>query len=223
MEKTVSFSVYGRLNIKFKTWHIFLSLTILYLLIYFTLQNLIMTRQVYYSLLGSRMETYRIDDYINFVKKISIWGYLSQPLLLWLKIAVVSFLIQLPLMIRYTDIPFKSIFRVITLANLAAAASATTKIFYLFVLPVESINQRTLDFTPLSVTNFLDKTKYSAASWGFLSSLNLFEVLWILIVYYGLVNICKLKKDDSMLLVLGVWTFIAVFQFALISYISKVL
>ena len=168
------------------------------------------------------METYRIDDYVNFVKKISFWGYLAQPLLLWLKIVIVSFLIQLPLMIKYMEIPFKSIFRVVTFANLAVAAGAVIKVAYLLFLPVDKISQVTLEFNPLAITNILEKTKFSNAAWGFLSSINVFEVLWSFIVYKGLSTIGKLEKDDSALLALGVWTFIAVFQFALTTYLSKV-
>lgn len=222
MESTLSLPIYKSELYKFKTWQVFLLLMALNLLMYFTLQNFIMTRQVYYSLLGDRMETYRIDDYISLMEKISLWSYIAIPLLLWLKIIIVSFLIQLPLMIKYIDVPFKSIFRAVTFAGLAATAGSIFKIGYLFFLPADKISQSTLEYNPLSITNFLEKTKFSNAAWGFLSSINAIEVLWIFIVYKGLSTIGKLEKDDSALLALGVWTFIAVFQFALATYLSKV-
>jgi len=110
MNNSIAISPNERKERLFETWQLYLLITVITILISFAFQKFIMTRDVYYTLYGKQMEDYRIDKYFNMTKRIQLWGYLATPLFIWLRIAFVAFLIQLPLMIKYIEmiLPLKS-------------------------------------------------------------------------------------------------------------------
>lgn len=199
----------------FETWQLFLLVTVLNILVFYAFQKIIMTQDVYYSLYGSQLEEHRINDIISLSQKFQIWGYLATPLIIWLRIAFVSFLIQLPFMIKFIELPFKEIFRIVTIALFVLLFADVIRFFYLYFQPIEIVTSDLLTFTPIAITNLLDKNSYSDLAFSFLSKINLFELLWGVVIYIGLHRTKKLEKIDYALIVFGVWVSIVVLTFAI--------
>lgn len=219
MSNAVAITNEEKKEIIIKTWYLLLIITVVSILISFAFQKIIMTREVYYSLYGSQMEDYRIDDYVSMILKFQIWGYLSTPLIIWLRIAFVAFLIQLPFMLKNIEIPFRDIFRIVTIAYFILLSEDVVKIFYLYFKPPEQITIDSLNFIPLALTSFLEKNNYSVLSFSFLSKFNLFELLWCIVVYFGLVKTKKLENIDYILIVSFVWVGILALTFGITFFI----
>lgn len=160
------------------------------------------------------MEEYRIDDLLRVIEKFQIWGYIATPLFIWLRLAFVAFLIQLPFMIKYIEIPFNDIFRIVAFAYLVLLSADAVRFFYLFFLSKESITADALMMTPLSITNLLNRNNYSDIAYTFLSRINAFELIWGYVIYRGLYRTGKINKIDSLLVVISVWIGILVFIIA---------
>jgi len=207
----------------FETWQLFLLITAITMLVYFAFQKFIMTQEVYYSLYGSQLEEHRINDIISLTQKFQLWGLLATPILIWLRIAFVAFLVQLPFMIKFIEVPFKEIFRIITIALFLLLLSVVIRFYYLYFQPIENITSDLLTFTPLAITNLLDKNNYSDLVFSFLSKINLFELLWGVVIYIGLLKTKKLEKIDYALIVFGVWIGILVLTFAFNIFIGTLL
>ena len=206
----------------FKTFHLFLLLLLGISINIWITQNYIMTREVYYNLLSDQLEISRIDDYFTLTQKFSIWTYIFTPIVFLLRITFVSLLIQFPLVMKFIDIPLKQIFRIVTLAFIPLFFMSVIKTIWLLLLPTHQITQETLAFTPLAFTNFLNASNYAKTVYGLLSNLNIFEVVWCIIVAEGLSRTDKLKKLDAYVLVLVVWTLILVFLWAFLMYLTKI-
>lgn len=205
-----------------ETWQLYLLITLLSLIISFAFQKFILTREVYYTLYGSQMEEYRIDDLIKFIEKFKIWGYLATPLFVWLRLAFVAFLIQLPFMLRYIEIPFNEIFRITAFAFIALLAADAVRFIYLLFLPKEQYTAEALTMIPLSITNLLNRNNYNDTAYLFLSKINVFEFVWGYIIYRGLYKTGKINKIDSFLIVMSVWLGILLFMIA-INLVIKML
>ena len=188
-----------------KTWQLFIIITAVSLLISFAFQKLIMTKDVFYNLYGSQMEEYRIDDFIKMIQKFQVWGYIAMPLIIWLRIAIVSFLIQLPFLIMFKEISFQRIFRIVTIAYFVFMSADIIRFFYLYLQPSDKITLDLLNFMPLALTNFLDKNGYSDLSFSFLSKINIFEFIWGVVIYFKLKETKILENIDYVLIVFGVW------------------
>jgi hypothetical protein len=200
---------------RIETWQLYLSISILSVIVAIALQKFIMTQEVYYSIYGSQMEEYRIDDFIKFTEKFQVWGYIATPLLVWLRIAFVAFLIQLPFMLKYIEIPFNEVFRIAAFAFMVMLSADIVRFFYLYFLPSESISTESLTITPLALSNLLNKTNYSDIAYTILSKINVFEFVWSYVVYRGLYRTDKINKLDSMPVVMCVWVGILVLVVAI--------
>ncbi|MBZ0182877.1 MAG: hypothetical protein K8F60_10505 [Melioribacteraceae bacterium] len=215
MNETISVEPNYKNERLIETWQLYLLITVLSVIISLAYQKIIMTQEVYYSIYSSQMEEYRIDDLIRFIEKFQIWGYIATPLFIWLRLAFVAFLIQLPFMIKYIEIPFNEIFRITAFAFLVLLSADVVRFFYLFFLPKELITADALMMTPLAITNLLNKNNYSEITYLFLSKINVFEFFWTYIVYRELYRTGKINKIDSLLVVMSVWFGILVFIIAL--------
>ena len=206
---------------RLKTWQLFAILAAINLLVMLILNKFILTREVYYTLLSSRMETSRIDDYFSMINKFRLWGYLAAPVILWFKITLVALLIQLPLMIKFIEIPFKQIFRIVAWANSAMIILSIVNIIHLWNIPASEYTKNTMSFIPLSLMGLFHNLHFSAAAKGFINSINVFELLWVFVIYKGLSRTGKLEKIDSAIIASGVWVGLEIFQYALLTYLNR--
>lgn len=206
----------------FKTWHIFLMIVIGMWINTWIIQNNIFTLEVYYNLLSESLDYNRIDDQYYLMNKLSIIIYFVTPMLLWFKLSTLTLLLQFPFIFKYIDIPFKKIFRIVTIGQIIYLISTFIKTMYLLRLDSSKITKATLAFVPLSITNFLDSSLYSKTSYSLLNHINLFELIWCIIICKGLISTEKLKKIDAALVVVIVWTIIMVFQWALSAYLTEI-
>lgn len=204
-----------------KTAHIFLFIVTALLIDTWVTQNHIMTRQVYHNLLGEQLEAYRIDMFYGMIKKLSVWNYVVLPLVTFLRILFVALLIQLPLVLKFIDVPFSHLFRIATIAFLPLLTLLLIKTVWLLQYPRHSLDAEALSFVPLSLAGFMDASHYSRHVVGFLANFNLFEISWCVIIALLLPKAAKIKKSDAALLVLFIWTVIIVFRFVLVLYLQK--
>jgi len=205
-----------------KNWHLFLVLVLANVLIAFLYQEHIMTKDIFYALFSDQVETNRIDKFFDVTQRISIWGYLLTPVVLLIKFSFVALLLQFPLTIKFIDIPFKRLFRIMMLAAIPLLIGTMARYLWLLSLPVEQITKSVLQVTPLSLSSLIDYTKYTESSITILNNFSIYEIVWCLMVYLGLSKTEKLKKYDAAMLVIGVWTFLLVFQWALMAYLTKI-
>ncbi|MGE5365122.1 MAG: hypothetical protein ACM3SM_13415 [Bacteroidota bacterium] len=204
-----------------KNWQLFVLLALGNMLIALLFQSLIMTHQTYYNLLSGQLENYRIERYIEFSDSMSLWGILFIPVIQWIKTLFVTMLLQLPFIIKFVDIPFSKLYRVVLLAGFVLLLSSLYKFLWLYLQPAREISKEALAFVPLSITAYMNMSDYNPAVFGFLSLFNLFELAWIATIYRGIAQIRMMDRTDTILTVIIVWAGIAIAQLVLMLYISK--
>lgn len=205
-----------------KTWQLFLLALVTNLFVTWFYNEHIVTREVYHALLSERMEADRIDDYFNFLKKVSLWGYAFQPVFLWLQITFFVLLIQMPLVLMFIEIPFQQLFRTLTYASLSMTASAFARTLWLYFFEPPEISLGILNVVPFSIASFLDELQYPLAAFTALNKFNPFEMIWCFIIYKGLTSAGKLEKPSAALLVLSIWTLLLALQWGIIAYLNGV-
>ncbi len=206
-----------------KNWHLFLFITCSYLIITLVTDKFIMTRDVYQILLSDKMESYRIDDYYEMLKRFSIYSYLAIPLITWLKITFIALLIQTPIMLKNIEVSFKEMFKIAAIAHIPFIVLGIARIVILFLTPKGNYTNELFSFTPGSITNLLRRENYSEAAYSFLSNINIYEALWILLIYLGIKRLKKIERLDALIITSGVWLGLTALQFGLILYLNKAL
>jgi len=202
-------------------WHLFVLLVLCEGLLTWFYQTQVLTRDLYHSLLKEQLEAQRIDALFDLLKRISVWGYVTIPLFIGFRILFVAFLLQLPLVLRFIDIPFRQLFRIVAMASVLMLVFEAGRMFHLSGIAAEQMSKADLNWIPLSLMSLLHISSSSAAVQGFFSHFNLFELGFLMLIYRGLIQTGKLKKMDAGLVVLVMWTVIILFQWGLMMYTER--
>jgi len=202
-------------------WHLFVLLVLCEGLLTWFYQTQVLTRDLYHSLLKEQLEAQRIDALFDLLKRISVWGYVTIPLFIGFRILFVAFLLQLPLVLRFIDIPFRQLFRIVAMASVLMLVFEAGRMFHLSGIAAEQISKADLNWVPLALMSLLHISSSSASVQGFFSHFNLFELGFLLLIYRGLIQTGKLKKMDAGLVVLVMWTVIILFQWGLMMYTER--
>lgn len=205
-----------------KTRHYFLLVLAGVLLNIWLFQNRVLTREVYHALLSDRMESYRIDDYFNSAHQFSGIQYLAAPIILILKTAVLALILQFPLTLKWINISFLRIFRAVILAEIPLLASSLIRTLWLMNRPIGEIHSKAFMIAPLSLAGFINPESYPVYSLSLLNHFNIFEAVWFFIITKNLSDKEKLNRLDAFLMVLVVWTFLILFEYVLVLYLSKI-
>ncbi|MBN2318441.1 MAG: hypothetical protein JXR49_05160 [Acidobacteria bacterium] len=210
----------GFSNTKTRYW--FIALLTGVLLNIWLFQNRVLTREVYHALLSDRMESYRIDDYFNSSRKLSVIQYLAAPLILLMKTAVLALFLQFPLTLKLINISFFRIYRAVILAEIPLLASSLIRTLWLMARPVSEIHSKAMMIAPLSLASILRTESYPVHSLSLFNHINIFEAAWLFIITKNLSDKENLSRSDAFLMVLVVWMFIILFEYGLIMYLQKI-
>ena len=205
----------------FPNWHIFIFLAIINFLIAFLASQFIFTKDFYYTIFSDQIELTRIDKYVDLVDRFSFWSLLLLPLFLLIRYAAVAFILQIPLLLRYIEISFKYLFRWVMLASMALTLGQVVKFLNIYYTSVEHISATLFKIQPLSLATIISPEEYASNAIVILNQFNLFDVLWGAILYLGLLKTGKIKKMDAFLLILYVWTFLLVVQWAVLFFLEN--
>lgn len=206
----------------FPNWQIFIYLAIVNFLIAFMASQFIFTREYYYSIFSDQMELTRIDKYVDIINRFSFWSMALLPLFLLVRYLFVAFIIQIPLLIRYIEISFKYIFRWVMLSSMILTLGQLAHFLIIYLTPVEKISDKLFRIQPLSLASMIDPQNYSSNAIVIFNQFNLFDGLWGLIIYLGLIKTGKIRMREAFLLVLYVWTFLMILQWAILFFLEKI-
>ena len=157
------------------------------------------------------------------LKRFSIYSYLAIPLITLIKITFIALLLQTPIMLKNIEVSFKEMFKIAAIANIPFIVLGIARNAILILTTKGNYTNELLSFTPGSVTNLLRRENYNEVAYSFLSNINIYEALWILLIYLGLKRLNKIEKSDAFFIASGVWLGLTALQFGLIFYLNKAL
>jgi hypothetical protein len=206
----------------FPNWQIFTYLAIINFLIAFLASEFIFTREFYYVIYSDQMELTRIDEHVDIITRFSFWSLLLLPLFLFIRYTVVAFIVQIPLLIRYIEISFRYLCRWVMFASVALTLGQAVHFLTIYLTPVENVSGTLFKIQLLSLATVINPEEYASNAIVILNQFNLFDMLWGIVLYIGLLRTGKIKKMDAFLLVLCVWTFLLIIQWAVLFLLEKI-
>ena len=143
------------------------------------------------------------------------------PLVMLVKISINSLILQLPLLIKNIEIPFKKMFRILLLASIMLTFGQLVQYIWIYFTPIENITREQLVVNPLSLAAIVGIENFPSSSVHVFKQCNLFEILWSICVYLGLLSTNKIKNNDAAVLVLSTWTVLLFIQYAIYFFIGE--
>lgn len=222
MSYSLSYEASVKTDFATKTWQLFLLILIANLVVSWCFNEAVFTREVYYNILSERLDTSRIDEYFDFSRKLTVWGYIAQPLLFGLQLVFFAFLLQMPLLLMLIEIPFSQLFRILTISSLTATAFNVVKLLYLLFHDSTEITREALDFMPLSLAAIGNLSVLSKTISFLLGKLNFFEVAWCFMLGKGLIDTGKISIAKAIGVVFSFWTALLLFQLGIVAYFDGI-
>lgn len=207
---------------KIKTWHLFLFIVFVEMIIYYITDNYVMTREFYEKLLGDRLTLDMINTQFELAKKFRGFGYLFIPIVTLIKITLFALLLQFPLLLKFIEIPFSKLFRICSFAILPFIFLQIITTWRSTTIPISELSQQALSVIPFSINSILDPMDYSKSVFQFLGFFHIFWIFWGMILFFGLTKTEKIEKLDGILYTTVVFMVLVVFNFGITSYITKV-
>ncbi len=163
-------------------------------------QNTVTTRESAEQVLGQELSPVQIDLYLSVIREISYTFYLALPLILLVRIFLISLLLHLFLILNRIRMSIKQIFHINCVAFLAVVLKDVAKHLSVF-LSQDNQTQEVLK-TPFSLAFLLQSTEYTYLH-RLLNEINLFEVFWMVIVIVLLRQWRTLTLKQTLVPVLG--------------------
>lgn len=177
---------------------LFLLLILCFAFFIFISEEFLISDNLYYEHYGSQLSFERIESLIKFRDQWKWVFYAILPLLYVLKFAILSTWILIGIIFFGYRVSFKKIFQVVIVAEFVFLLPAFIKIIWFgFIHTAYTLTDLSY-FTPLSLTNLFDFSTLDPW-WVYpLQSLNVFEIIYVLILAIGIKKIIKKDYGESL-------------------------
>jgi hypothetical protein len=204
-----------------KNWHLFVIVTLIYIILSIMLSKLILSRDLYANIFGADLDDNKIDIYYNIFQKINFISVFLLPIILLIKYTLSTLLLKLPLLLKDIVIPFKEVYRIMLIASFCLILSNVANFIWITSSHTYELTKETIFLIPFSLTSLINTSSYSVSMLKFLNKINIFEILWIVVVFWGLYKTKKLKKIDAFIITFCFWTGIEIMFFAINFYMES--
>lgn len=179
--------------------YLLLIITVLNILMVWISKSLLINEIVFYNTFSEQLTFDRSMQLFARMNSIAWVSYLFSPLLLFLKFVAVSLMLLTGLVLfkHQENISFGPVFKVVIASEIAFSLGNLAKfLWFCFFAGNYDLNDLAF-FFPLSLINFFNRTEVSKLWIYPLQTVNLFHILYVLLLAYGMNRICSFEKADS--------------------------
>ena len=178
---------------------LFIIIVLANLILIWLSKNLLINEVVFYNAFSEQLTYDRSLKLFEDLKNLSWVSYVFTPVMLLLKFSIISFVIYIGLIFSNIQdkISLGVVFKIIIASEIIFVFAGIVKFiwFYLFAGNYD-LNDLGF-FYPLSLINFFSRGELSRI-WVFpFQTVNLFHILYIILISYGLNKVCLIEKRDS--------------------------
>jgi hypothetical protein len=187
----------------FKTNFLLLIICIFYLLCQFLLQEIIITEDHYYYSLSEQLSFEHIDDILALKNEWKWLGYVLSPIILFIKLGVISICLLSGSFLFNFKIGLKKIFRIAVIGEIVLIIPLVLKIIWFTTISYSYTLDDVQFFYPLSLLNLFDPNTLDAWWIYPLQVLNLFEVAYWIVLAILLGRVIDASFDRRLSLVIS--------------------
>ena len=206
---------------RLRTWQLFGLLVVASAVLAWAENEFVMTPEVYRNILGSQLDAERIDAQIDMMSRFRGWGYLTVPVMLWLRLAFVALLVQMFCLLGTIEIQFVRLFPIAAIAFVADLLGSANRLVWLVRQGPSAIDAATLGVMPGSIAGFfLQRPQGASGLYTLLSQVNMFELGWAGLMVLGLTGTRRVGTAGAVLVTGGVWALVTFLRFAVALFMQ---
>ena len=205
-----------------KGLHLFMGVVFANLILIWLSKTLLINEVVFYNAYSEQLTYERSIKLFENMNRLSWISYAFTPIILLIKFSLVSIVLYIGIVFYniQSKISLSSVFRIVIASEIIFISAGFVKFlwFYLFAGNYD-LNDLGF-FYPLSLINFFKKAEVSRLWIYPLQTVNLFHLLYIIMISYGLNKSCFIDKPDSDKIVLFSYVPSLVLWEALIMFLT---
>ncbi len=196
---------------------IFIFASLLYILISVFINEFIISSELYYNTYADQLSIDRINKLIHLKDKWEWTGYALIPVILFIKLLLITLSIEIGVILLDYKVSFSQIFRVVLIAELVLIIANIVRNTFLFFLDFDTLDE-IYNFYPLSILNLTNSKSVNIWLVYPLKLANVFTIIYFIVLTNGLSFILRKKPARVLLfsvstygLCLLVWTMLIMF------------
>ncbi len=205
---------------KIKATYIYLFLILISSIINYVLQSYIINDNIYIDYFQNQLGYERILKMVNEQKKWAWLNYALLPVIYLLKFSLITFWVLCGTIIAGYKITFKSIFKVVLVTEFVWLLPSFTLIIWFGLIETSYTFNDVQYFAPLSLLNLFNASQLDPWLIFPLKSLNLFEVIYLLVLALGIKKIMKKDYDSALKFTLPVYGSALVVWILFVTFLS---
>ncbi len=182
--------------LKINTFLILVLFSLFYIVIIWIINNVIITETFYFIALENIVSIKKIEELILFNKKNEWVSYIFFPIINTIKYTLVSIVIFIGIKLFEIEITFKNCFKIVLFAEFILIVASIIKTLYFYIYPPSNF-EVLQNFNPLGVTGLLKKDTIPKYLLYPIQQVNLFEVVYWLLLAYGIKTIGNIKFNKA--------------------------
>jgi hypothetical protein len=205
-----------------KGLHIFISIVLFNLLLIWLSNTLLINEIVFYNAFSNQLTYDRSIALFENMNRYSWIGYLITPVMLLLKYTFVSLVIYSGAVVYnvHNKISLGSIFKIVIASDFVFIIAGILKfLWFVFLAGNYDFNDLSF-FYPLSLINLFKKSEVGKMWIYPMQLVNVFQVLYVLSISFGLNKICSLEKSSSEKIVMVSYLPALILWIALIMFLT---
>jgi hypothetical protein len=187
-----------------KGFPLFLIIAIGNLLMIWLSKSVLINEVVFYNAFSEQLTYDRAIQLFESFQSMSWISYVVSPLIFIIKFSLISLVLYIGIIfynLQY-KVPFGSVFRIVIASDIVFLTAGLTKFFWFYLFAGNYDLNDINFFYPLSLINIF-KAEEVGKIWIYpMQTVNLFHIAYLILLSYGLNNVCKIDKHDSEKIVL---------------------
>lgn len=179
----------------------FLLLLLLSILLNFLLKYLLINEEIYYNTFIDKLSIDQVEEFIDSQKKWEWLGYVLIPLFLLIKIYIVAAVLDLGCFFFDREIKYSRLFNLVVRAEFIFLLVIILKIVWFYVFQQDYSLEDLQYFYPLSVLSIIGYSEIETWFIYPLQTLNLFEMLYWVVLAYLIGKAVKISTSKSLAVV----------------------
>ena len=186
---------YYNLNI----FHLSLFIVLGNLILVWLSKSVLINEIVFYNAYSEQLTYDRALQLFEDFQSISWISYVFSPLILFIKFSLVSLVLYIGIIFKNIQykVPLGSVFKIVTASDVVFLYSGLSKfIWFYFFAGNYNLNDIGF-FYPLSLINIFKAAEVEKIWIYPMQTVNVYHLVYLVLLSYGLNNVCKIAKNDS--------------------------
>ena len=182
-----------------KSWRLIIGVVFANLLILFLSQMALINEVVFFNTYSEQLTYDRAMEIFARMRSLTWVSYIITPVLLLLKFSAISVLIYIGVFFSdlHREITLGKIFKVVVVSEIVFVVASIIKLlWFIFFAGNYTLDDMSF-FYPLSLLNFFSRSEV-ASYWVYpLQTVNIFQLVYILLLAMGLSRISSIKREKA--------------------------